>query len=74
MLKIKLSPVGKKHDRQYRIVVMEEHSKITGTTIADLGFYNPKSKKVDIEHTEVTKWLKNGAQPTPTVRDLLKLS
>ncbi len=73
MLKIKLSPIGKKHDRKFRIVVMEERSKITGAPAAQLGFYDPKSAAVTADKSAVTAWLKKGAQPTPKVRELLKL-
>jgi small subunit ribosomal protein S16 len=73
MLKIKLSPVGKKHDRQFRIVVMEERSKITSDAIANLGTYNPKSNAVIVEENAVNEWIRKGAQPTAKIKTLLKL-
>lgn len=73
MLKIKLSPIGKKHAPHYRIVVTEEHSKITGRAVDTIGHYHPNTKSVDVDKELLAKWLKNGAQPTETVKSLLKL-
>ncbi|HBD01928.1 MAG: ribosomal protein S16, small subunit ribosomal protein S16 [Microgenomates group bacterium GW2011_GWC1_46_16] len=72
MLKIKLSRVGKKGQPQYRIVVQEEHSKLTGTNKAQLGFYNPSTNpsQIKLDHTAYLHWLSLGAQPTSTVRNL----
>ncbi|HJZ05123.1 30S ribosomal protein S16 [Candidatus Amesbacteria bacterium RIFCSPHIGHO2_01_FULL_48_32] len=72
MLKIKLSPTGKKHDIHYRVVVMEENSKITGRFIASLGHYHPDSKKLTVDHNLLKSWVKKGAQPTNSLRKLWK--
>jgi len=74
MLKIKLSPTGKKHERHYRIVIMEEHSKLTGKAIVTLGHYHPLTKEITLEKEVIAEWLKKGAQPTDKVRKLLKLA
>ena len=75
MLKIKLSPTGKKHARHFRIVVVEEHSKLTGAAVANLGFFDPSNKtqpvKVDLD--QVKAWMVKGAQPTLKLRQLLNL-
>ncbi|MFA7300936.1 MAG: 30S ribosomal protein S16 [Candidatus Shapirobacteria bacterium] len=71
MLKIKLRPNGKVHQRSYRIVVAEEHSKMNGKFTADLGFYTPQSKTLEINKEEMAKWIKNGAQTTLGVNKLL---
>jgi len=71
MLKIKLRPNGKIHQRSYRIVVAEQHSKMDGKFTADLGFYTPNSKTLEINKPELAKWIKNGAQLTIGVEKLL---
>ena len=62
MLKIKLSPRGKMHQRTFRIVVAECRSKNDGKYIDELGFYTPQTKTVEIDKKKVAQWLKNGAQ------------
>jgi len=71
MLKIKLRPNGKIHQRSFRIVVAKEHSKMDGKFIANLGFYTPQSKTLQINKDEMQKWIKNGAQLTIGVEKLL---
>jgi small subunit ribosomal protein S16 len=73
MLKIKLSPIGKKHEIHYRIVVAEEHSKLTGNPTATLGHYHPHTKEITFDKQAVTDWIKKGAQPTSKIRRLLKI-
>ena len=71
MLKIKLFPKGKKHQRTFRLVVAEDRSKFNGNFIADLGFYTPQTKTLDYNQEELAKWVKNGAQVTLGVDKLL---
>lgn len=71
MLKIKLRPNGKIHQRSYRIVVAEQHSKMDGKFTADLGFYTPNTKTLEIDKDEMAKWIKNGAKLTIGVQKLL---
>jgi small subunit ribosomal protein S16 len=71
MLKIKMRPNGKIHQRSYRIVVAEQHSKMDGKFTADLGFYTPNTKTLEINKDEMAKWIKNGAQLTLGVEKLL---
>lgn len=73
MLKIKLSPIGKKHAIKYRIVVTEGKSKITGRVVDQIGHYTPAEGKINADTTKVKDWMKKGAQPTPTIRKLLSL-
>lgn len=72
MLKIKLQPTGKRHQRYYRIVVAEDKSKLSGTVVAQLGTYNPHDteNKIAINQNDYQSWLSKGAQPTATVRKL----
>lgn len=71
MLKIKLSPRGKKHQRTFRIVVAEERSKINGPPVADLGFFTPQTKTLQIDKEKLAQWQKNGAKLTQGVAKLL---
>jgi ribosomal protein S16 len=71
MLKIKLFPKGKKHQRTFRIVVAEARSKFDGKVVADLGFFTPQTKTVQIDQEQLQKWIKNGAQVTLGVDKLL---
>ena len=73
-VKIRLTRMGKKKNPFYRIVVADERSRRDGAPIEEIGYYdpmtNPATVKIDAE--KATKWLNNGAQPTDTVRSLLK--
>ncbi len=71
MLKIKLKPTGKIHQRSFRIVVAPDRSKSNGKFIDDLGFYTPTTKTLKIDKDKMTQWLKNGAQLTTGVDKLL---
>jgi len=71
MLKIKLFPRGKKHQRTFRFVVAESRSKYNGNVVADIGFYTPQSKTLQIDKDLLAKWIKNGAQLTTGVDRLL---
>ena len=73
MLRIKLTPVGKINHRQYRIVVALDREKLTGNNIALLGSYNPHlvGDQIKIDRELYQSWIKKGAQPTRTVKDLV---
>jgi small subunit ribosomal protein S16 len=71
MLKIKLSPRGKKHQITYRIVIAERRSKLNGKFIDDIGFYTPQTKTIEIDKKKMAQWIKNGAQLTTGVDKLL---
>jgi small subunit ribosomal protein S16 len=71
MIKIKLSPRGKKHQITYRVVVIKDRSKLNGNFIDDLGFYTPQTKTFSIDQEKLTKWQKNGAQIALGVDKLL---
>ena len=74
MVKIRLRRMGKKKAPFYRVVVADARTSRDGFAIADLGTYDPLKDpaeiKIDVE--EAKKWLANGAQPTDTVKALLK--
>ena len=74
MVKIRLRRMGAKKAPFYRIVVADSRFPRDGRFIEELGTYDPKAEpsavKVDAE--KVKEWIKNGAQPTETIRRLLK--
>jgi len=71
MLKIKLKPNGKIHQRSFRIVVSPDRSKSNGKFVDDIGFYTPQTKTLQIDKAKMAQWLKNGAQLTQGVDKLL---
>jgi small subunit ribosomal protein S16 len=71
MLAIKLKRVGKKKQASFRVIVSEKRSKVRGRYVEDLGFYNPHTKVLKISDARVKYWISHGAQPTPTVHNLL---
>ena len=75
-VKIRLQRLGSKKNPFYRVVVADERSPRDGRFIEEIGYYNPLTDPVDIkiDAEKATKWLGNGAQPTETVRSLLKKS
>ncbi|MBR2971971.1 MAG: 30S ribosomal protein S16 [Clostridia bacterium] len=75
-VKIRLKRLGSKKNPFYRVVVADERSPRDGRFIEEIGYYNPLTDPVDIkiDAEKATKWLNNGAQPTETVRTLLKKS
>ena len=74
MVKIRLRRMGAKKAPYYRIVVADARSPRDGRCIEEIGTYNPLTNpatvSVDVEKAQT--WIKNGAQPTDTVRGLLK--
>ena len=74
MVRIRLRRTGSKKNACYRIVVADERSPRDGRFIEELGYYNPISDpielKVDVE--KANAWISKGAQPTETVKSLLK--
>ena len=74
MVKIRLKRMGAKKAPFYRIIVADSRSPRDGRCIEEIGVYNPLTEpatiNVDVEKAQT--WIKNGAQPTDTVRGLLK--
>ena len=74
MVKIRLRRVGAKKAPYYRVIVADSRSPRDGRFIEELGTYDPSADgekiKVDLERAKY--WISNGAQPTDTVRGLLK--
>ncbi len=73
-VKIRLRRMGAKKAPFYRIVVADSRYPRNGRFIEEVGYYDPTKEptvvKVDAEKTK--KWIANGAQPTDTVKNILK--
>ena len=76
MVKMRLTRMGQKKAPFYRVVVADSRYPRDGRFIEEVGYYNPLTDPAEIKiNAEVAKkWLANGAQPTDTVKDLLKKS
>ena len=74
MVKIRLRRMGAKKRPFYRIVVADSRSPRDGRCIEEVGTYNPLTDpaEINVKVDRVQEWIKNGAQPTDTVRGLLK--
>jgi len=73
MVKLKLRRQGKKKQPTYRLVAADSHSPRDGRFIEILGHYNPRTDPPTLVMKEdrILDWLKQGAQPTDSVRQLL---
>ncbi len=76
MLSIRLTRMGAKKKPFYRIVVTEQRSKRDGRFVEILGRYDPHREPfyVQLNRERVNYWIERGAQPTETVRSLIKSS
>jgi len=70
MVSLRLRRMGAKKKPFYRIVAVDSRAKRDGAYIELIGTYNPLNDKVDIKNEIALKWLNEGAQPTPTVKNL----
>lgn len=73
-VKIRLKRMGANKKPFYRLVVADSRSPRDGRFIEEIGYFNPLVEPAEIKINEESaiKWLKNGAQPTDTVRDIFK--
>ena len=73
-VKIRLKRMGMKKHPFYRIIVADERSHRDGRFIEEIGYYDPMKEPADIkvDNEKAQQWIKNGAQPTDTVKNLLK--
>ena len=74
MVKIRLRRVGAKKAPFYRVIVADSRSPRDGRCIEELGTYDPAAEcdKIKVDMERVKYWIANGAQPTDTVRGLIK--
>ena len=75
-VKLRLTRMGSKKAPFYRIVAMDGRKARDGQYIECLGYYNPKAEPVElkIDSEKALSWIAKGAQPTETVRNLLRKS
>ena len=75
-VKIRLTRIGKKKAPSYRVVVADSRSPGGGRFVEEIGFFDPltKPETINLDGEKAKAWIKNGAQPTDTVRALLKKS
>lgn len=74
MVKIRLRRMGAKKAPFYRVVVADSRFPRDGRFIEEIGTYNPLAEpaEINIDSERALAWIKNGAQPTDTVKALLK--
>ncbi len=74
MLAIRLMRMGAKKSPSYRVVVKEKLSKRDGAYVENVGFYNPTRDpaEVRLDMERVNYWIERGAQPSDTVRQLIR--
>jgi small subunit ribosomal protein S16 len=73
-LKLRLTRMGSKKKPFYRVAVMDSVSRRDGRALAYVGYYNPMvdPAEVKLDVDSIKQWIERGAQPTDTVRSLLK--
>ncbi|QUI22967.1 30S ribosomal protein S16 [Vallitalea pronyensis] len=73
-VRMRLKRMGAKKAPFYRIVVADSRSPRDGRFIEQVGYYDPTKNPIDLKINEevANKWLSNGAQPSDTVKRLLK--
>ncbi|MBU4142465.1 30S ribosomal protein S16 [Patescibacteria group bacterium] len=71
MLVIRLTRIGKKNQPAYRVVLTEKTNPVRGKFIEILGSYNPRLKTKVLKAERIQYWISKGAQPSPTMHNLL---
>ena len=72
MIKLRLKKYGKKREVSYRIVAINSASRRDGRPLEELGFYNPRTDETRLNLPAIVTRLKQGAQPSDTVRSILE--
>ncbi len=72
MVKLRLKRYGKKREVSYRIVAIQSDARRDGRPLEELGFYNPRTDETRLNVPAIVKRLQEGAQPTETVRNILR--
>ena len=75
-VKMRLTRIGKKKTPFYRVVIADARAPRDGRFVEEIGYYNPLTEpaEIKIDAEKAKKWISNGAQPTETVKSLLKKS
>lgn len=73
MLKIRLARVGRKNQPHFRLIVSEDSFDTKGRYLEVLGAFDPRRKKetLNLKEDRIKYWLSRGAQPSPSVNNLL---
>lgn len=75
-VRLRLKRFGRRHRPSYRVAAMDSRSPRDGRVIEELGFYDPlasdATQQVSLKKDRIAYWLRVGAQPSDTVRNLLK--
>ena len=71
MVKLRLKRFGKKREVSYRIVAINSRNRRDGKVLEELGFYNPRTDETRLNVPAIVTRLKQGAQPSETVRSIL---
>ncbi|MGR3741672.1 30S ribosomal protein S16 [Companilactobacillus sp. DQM5] len=72
-VKIRMKRMGSKLKPFYRVVVADSRAPRDGRFIQEVGYYNPlKENEIKLDEEVIMDWLKKGAQPSDTVRNLLQ--
>ena len=74
MLKIRLRRTGARNQPSFRVVVADSRAARDGAFVDHLGHYNPRTEPptLSIDEEKALKWIRQGAQPTDSVKQLLK--
>lgn len=71
-VKVRLATVGKRKQRSYRIVAIESRNPRNGRYLEKLGWYNPRTKEIEIDEEAIKRWQEKGAILSSRVKALLK--
>ena len=76
MLSIKLARHGKKHQPNFRVVVIDSRKPTSGAFLEIIGHYNPRTEpsSITLDHGRYSHWVKLGAQASDTVKKLAKIT
>lgn len=76
MVRIRLKRTGRRHRSSFRIAAVDIRSSRDGAVLEELGYYDPAHKNPDLQlnlkRDRIAHWLGVGAQPSDTVRDIIK--
>jgi len=72
MLIIRLNPVGRKHKRQYRIVVAQKHKHVSKQYVEKLGYYDPHTKELKVDTQKAKHYIDARVEMSDTVKALFK--
>jgi len=76
MVRIRMKRMGRRHTATYRVTAVDGRASRDGRVIEELGYYDPENRnealRFHVDAERVAYWLSKGAQPSDTVRTLLK--